>query len=213
MSGPSPSSGAGTGGPPTVGFVTVVAGGDATWIGGYLVLNTLGRPIEFHCTAPVRASRAQEILYGPTLQPFLFGEQIAQALVRKSSAKPLFVCTDLDPVLAVRGTLDTPVARIVVSDPGSNSVGEDRSRAGPGLTASRTSFGGESQESDGRSPRRACAVPTPFELGARRLEVANRFESDGPRIVELWRAHANELDLAEPFERIREAIGEARKAA
>ena len=49
--------------------------------GGYLVLNLLGRPLEFHCTAPVRPNRAQEILYGPTLDPYLCGERIGQTLV------------------------------------------------------------------------------------------------------------------------------------
>ena len=62
---------------PTVGFLTVQSFADVGLIGGYLLLNPLGRPLEFHCTAPVRPNRAQEILYGPTLAPYLYGEQIA----------------------------------------------------------------------------------------------------------------------------------------
>ena len=46
----------------SLGFLTVVDGGDTGCIGGYLVLNMGGRPLEFHCTAPVRANRSQQIL-------------------------------------------------------------------------------------------------------------------------------------------------------
>src|SRR6266404_1210747 len=51
-----------------VGFLTVVSSEPHGLVGGYLVLNALGRPLEFHCTAPVKPNRAQEILYGATLQ-------------------------------------------------------------------------------------------------------------------------------------------------
>ena len=61
---------------PAIGFLTVVTIPDQGLVGGYLVLNAAARPLEFHCTTPVRANRAQEILYGPTLRPYLFGEQI-----------------------------------------------------------------------------------------------------------------------------------------
>jgi hypothetical protein len=71
-------------------------------VGGYLVLNAAGRPLEFHCTAPVKPTRAQQILYGPTLAPYLYGEQIGQALLAKSKLTPLAVCTDAAAVLAAR---------------------------------------------------------------------------------------------------------------
>ena len=37
---------------------------------------------------PVRPSRAQQILYGPTLEPYLLGEQIAGALLDEAKLKP-----------------------------------------------------------------------------------------------------------------------------
>ena len=52
---------------PAIGFLTVTRDLEQGLFGGYLLLNALGRPLEFHCTAPVRPNRAQEILYGPTL--------------------------------------------------------------------------------------------------------------------------------------------------
>lgn len=69
------------------GFISVVDLGDATWIGGYLLLNPLGRPVEFHCTEPVKANRAQQILYGETLPAFICSEQIGRALVEEQSVE------------------------------------------------------------------------------------------------------------------------------
>src|SRR5688572_6385653 len=97
---------------PTIGFLTVVE--DAEWglTGGLLILNAAGRPLEFHCTAPLRPNRAQEILYGDTLRPFLYGEQIGQTLLVKARSETLFVCTDLEPVLGVREAVSMPVVLI-----------------------------------------------------------------------------------------------------
>ncbi len=59
-----------------------------------MLLNAAGRPLEFHCTAPVKPNRTQEILYGPMLKPYLYGEQIGQTLLAKSKLMPVVVCTD-----------------------------------------------------------------------------------------------------------------------
>ncbi|MBC7855152.1 MAG: hypothetical protein IAF94_17105, partial [Pirellulaceae bacterium] len=86
--------------------------------GGYLILNVSGRPLEFHCTAPLKPSRAQEILYGPTLRPFLFGEQIGQTLLAKSRVKPFLVCTDAEAMLAAREFCDVPLLLVQAAEDG-----------------------------------------------------------------------------------------------
>ncbi len=91
------------------GFLTVVAHEAWGHTGGYLILNASGRPLEFHCTAPVRPNRAQEILYGQTLLPYLYGEQIGPTLVRRGSVEPVALFTDLAPVLALGESLATPL--------------------------------------------------------------------------------------------------------
>ena len=101
---------------PNFGFLTVVELGDGVSIGGYLVLNELGRPIEFHCTEPVKPNRAQQLLYGATLHSFLYGEQIGRALVQSSEAQPKLILTDLSPVLALRDLIETPVALLSCDD-------------------------------------------------------------------------------------------------
>src|SRR5262249_29502535 len=83
-------------------FLTVVDDSQHGACGGLLVLNATGRPLEFHCTTPVKPNRAQEILYGPTLRPYLYGEQIGATLVAKAAAPIDLLCVDLVEVLAVR---------------------------------------------------------------------------------------------------------------
>lgn len=95
-----------------LGFLTVVEHAELGLLGGYLLLNAAGRPLEFHCTAPVRANRAQEILYGPTLRPYLYGEQIGQTLLTRSKLTPLVVCTDSEPVLAARDFTHVPLVLV-----------------------------------------------------------------------------------------------------
>jgi hypothetical protein len=107
---------------PALGFLTVIEHDQHGLFGGYLVLNLAGRPLEFHCTAPVKPNRAQQILYGPTLEPYLYGEQIGQALVAKCSQDVLVLCTDRPAALAVRGFVPLPT---VFVDTGANDQSEE----------------------------------------------------------------------------------------
>ena len=96
-----------------IGFLTVVEHTSHGLFGGYLVVDRSAKPLEFHCTAPVRANRAQEILYGPTLNEYLYGEQIGLALLRKSRLKAGVILTDQEPVLAVRAQVSIPAAVVL----------------------------------------------------------------------------------------------------
>ena len=96
-----------------IGFLTAIQREPHGLFGGYLLLNTAGRPLEFHCTVPLKPNRAQQILYGPTLEPFLFGEQIGATLVNKSALEPLVVLVDVPAMLAVREHIDLPTALVM----------------------------------------------------------------------------------------------------
>ncbi len=79
-------------------------------VGGLLVTNHNGRPLEFQCTTPVRPDRTQEILYGRMLRPWLLGELIGKTLLDRVSIKPeLIVISDPD-LLELRNHTRTPVA-------------------------------------------------------------------------------------------------------
>lgn len=178
---------------PTLGFLTVVEHTPGGLFGGLLVLNLAGRPLEFHCTAPVKANRAQEILYGPTLKPYLYGEQIGGALLAKLKTPALAVCTDSEHVLALRDHCDVPV--VLVPPACSEEAAE--------VDASPTY----------RLDAAQVAVAPPhirsFQLGTYEVAVRAEHEADGATLESLWQQQSIDLDLNEPFTRIREAIEEA----
>lgn len=95
-----------------LGFLRIVEtpAGD---VGGMLVTNRLGRPLEFQCTTPVRANRTQEILYGPTLRPFLHSELIGKTLVDRLQVRPDLILIDQPSVLELRTLIEIPMACLV----------------------------------------------------------------------------------------------------
>ena len=90
------------------GFLSVCEAGDAK-LGGYLLVDAMGRPVEFHCTEPVKPNRAQQILYGDCLDEFVCGERIGQALVTHGSLLPLCVVTDCLAAMSLQKIVDVPV--------------------------------------------------------------------------------------------------------
>lgn len=107
-----------------LGFCTVRVHAEHGYFGGYLILNAHGRPLEFHCTLPVKPSRAQEILYGTTLADFVCGEQIAKALTSKAKLSPQIILTDCAAVLALSRVSDLLVACVPSSESTNLPAGE-----------------------------------------------------------------------------------------
>lgn len=97
---------------PGIGFYTVEYSERAGWIGGYLVLNRGGRPLEFHCTLPVQPSRAHEILYGPALRAHLIGEAIGPVLLARARVRPILICCDQPEALKIEATNDLPIGLV-----------------------------------------------------------------------------------------------------
>src|SRR5258708_34263760 len=93
-----------------LGFLTAIEVSDKGFVGGLLVTNHNGRPLEFQCTVPIKANPTQEILYGPTLAPFILGELIGGTLVEKSGIKPQLILTDQLQSLELRNHIHRPVA-------------------------------------------------------------------------------------------------------
>ena len=189
----------------SLGFLTVCEH-EGGLFGGYLVLNLSGRPLEFHCTAPVRPSRTQAILYGPTLKPYLYGEQIGQALLEKAKSPPLIVFTDVPPAMTVRDFIVWPVAYVPPADDAA-------------LLAAALPAAAPPTDSSFRCDAAHPGPPGPtalrlhrFSLGPLVLGVSANHLEDESAVVERWRPHCAEFDLREPFNRIRDAIDEARRS-
>ena len=192
-----------TGSKPAVGFLTVLEHPQHGLFGGYLLLNLAGRPLEFHCTAPIKPNRAQQILYGPTLDSFLYGEQIGSTLLAHAKISPLAVCTDREPVLALRDLIDVPVALVLPPD----DVPKVFTDAADPDAASGSTFRVDASHPILHGPRWIS-----FEHGRNRLAVAQRASDDRLRFIDGLGEVGGALDLWEPFTRIREAIEEAQQA-
>lgn len=161
----------------TLGFLTVVQE-PTGWLGGYLVTNAWGRPLEFRLTTAVQPNRVQAVLYGPTLAEYLHADLIGKTLVEKTSVKPDLIVTDATEALGLRSRVQVPV--LALRSDGAELLPPD---ARPLLHA-RSSVG---------------------------LLLPARFAADEPAVVQLLERVDPAVDLAEPFARIREAVGEARK--
>src|SRR6476619_674477 len=83
------------------GFLTILLEPTGT-LGGYLVTNSWGRPLEFRLTSPVQANRVQQILYGGTLDSYLCGELIGKTLIDKSTTPAAWIITDHAAALELR---------------------------------------------------------------------------------------------------------------
>jgi hypothetical protein len=150
--------------PWNLGFLTIVQE-PAGYLGGYLVTNQWGRPLEFRLSTAVLPNRVQQILYGDTLQPYICAELIGKTLVEKTVTQPQLILTDRESVLHLRQLLDTPVGWL------------EESMAQRGHV----------------------------------MQTHPQFPQDQAKLKELAERLGDIFDMTEPFTRIREAIGEARK--
>ncbi len=200
--------------PLALAFLTVVDCQPHGLLGGLLLLNRSARPLEFHCTAPVRPNRVQELLYGPTLRPFLYGELIARTLIEKAGTALAVVLVDLPELLAAREHVSTPVALVTppqASAPLADVPPASESQAS-GSQASAHHTGG-SQPDVGTSLALPGSGPMMLQvlvMGRNRLSVP---VADCQRVHDALAEVADYLDLAEPFDRIRSAIEEAQRVS
>ena len=196
----------------TLGFLTVLEHAQHGLMGGYLVLNPSGRPLEFHCTAPIKPNRAQQILFGPTLEPYIYGEQIAQALVNKSTHEPPVALHRFAAgarsswagggAVALVLPQELPVAPKAV-------VAEDEMPASEAISQSLSAGSPQFRVDTLHAGTNFCH----FQVGRNRLAVAADRAADRDLILERLAPLGELFDLAEPFVRIREAIEEAQRGS
>jgi hypothetical protein len=167
-----------TGGPPNLGFLTVLHEASG-YLGGFLVTNLWGRPLEFRLSSAVQPNRVQQILYGGTLQAYVCADLIGKTLVEKAGVPVQLLVTDQEQVLDLRLKVEVPVLWLAAAD----------------------------------DPRVSAAgnVVSPASGGRGPLLRHPHYPGDEAAARELLARLDGGLDLAEPFARIREAIGEARK--
>lgn len=157
------------------------------YCGGLLVVSVKGRPVEFHCTAPVVPNRAQEILYGRTLRPFLVVDQIGVALTERLKSPLAALVIDTPELADLQSIVTTPLALLSPS-------GHEPGHQVPELA--------HMPQGDAHLEINSHSLDLYFD----RTEQQQLAEDHLRRFAEL-------LPLTEPFERIRNAISEAHKVA
>jgi hypothetical protein len=102
-----------------LGFLTILQESNG-FLGGYLITNQWGRPLEFRLSTAVQPNRIHQILYGQTLQGYLCGELIGKTLVEKCTAQPQYIVTDNADALHLRPHVAVPV--LLLGEPGASSA-------------------------------------------------------------------------------------------
>lgn len=92
-----------------LGFLTVVRE-PAGYLGGYLVTNTWGKPLEFRLTSAVQPQRVHHILYGDSLEAYLCGDLIGKTLLDKTGTAVQLIVTDTPAVMVMRLKVEIPIA-------------------------------------------------------------------------------------------------------
>ena len=181
----------------TLGFVSVRLHAEHGYFGGYLVLNHRARPLEFHCTLPVKPSRAQTLLYGPTLEEFVCGEQIARALVTKAKLKPDLLVVDSAAALGLAQVCDLPLVQLcteVAISPACERLLLPKIAAGPA---------GSQDDVDCRH----------LHVGDYEFALPANTQVTDATLKQIIAQLAAHFDLREPFQRIVEALVEAHPIA
>jgi hypothetical protein len=80
--------------------------------GGALVTDGKTRPIEFRCTSPIRPNNYQKVLYGSTLDSYIFVDLIGIPLVNKTQENINLVLVEDDRFLPMRPHIDVTVTRL-----------------------------------------------------------------------------------------------------
>ncbi|HEX4073573.1 MAG TPA: hypothetical protein VHX68_20505 [Planctomycetaceae bacterium] len=177
-----------------LGFLTAIEVPERGFVGGLLVTNHFGRPLEFQCTAPLKPNRAQEILYGPTLIPYVLGDLIGRTLIEKVGVKPHLVLTERNDLLPLRDLISIPVA----------CVDEPVRPAEASAQAEQSAETPAAQDSE--SP--ATGTTPAFRLGRQILRF-HAAHTDDQAVAQRGAASVpQDADLREPFERVREALNE-----
>ena len=165
------------------GYLTIFEAPHGGFLGGALVVNQRGRPVEFHCTDTLLVSRAEEILYGRTLRPHLFCERLGASLLAKVAPR---------------------VEVVLINQPELLPLAEERPLAGKGPlpVVLVTDPVEPAPEEQGTRPSEPLPIRLDQVEDARREEVTSRLASLGRYVP-----------LAEPFSRIIDALAEAGRIA
>ncbi len=165
-----------------IGYLAVDRHGPVGYVGGRLVVDEVGLPVEFRHTLPVRPTKLQRALYGDALDRYVRTVVVARRLLETLDHDPALVLA-ADPLLLLDG--EPPVAHAAVA--GVDPIGA----AGTVEPLTGTARGFLLQLRPGEAPLRVLTSADPERHGELGGEL---------------RRLAETMDLAEPAGRVSRAL-------
>jgi hypothetical protein len=164
------------------GFLVVRAGEDGTYVGGLMVTDPSGLPVDFRYTDPVTPTRLQRALYGNVLDRYLRSEVVLRTLLGALDRPPTLLLID-DPGLLDEPIDACPVALVAASK--ADAIGPAGARSAEGTGTFLL------QASESAQPVRvSLPAGSPHEAA----------------VVEALVALSARMDVLEPAERVRDAL-------
>ena len=158
----------------------------ASYLGGLLVTDTSGIPLDFRYTEPITPTRLQSILYGKSLEPHLKEEVIQKTLLKELKTPPdLFILSATELAGGWSGDVKYPVLAVQKSQESPLSKVGDTFRSGPRELLI--------QLAEGAAPLRVMFAAA-VEPAAQEQAVAKLLEA------------GYHMDLVEPLERVTAAL-------
>ena len=164
------------------GFLVVQSDESGTYVGGLMVTDTSGLPVDFRFTDPVTPTRLQRALYGGVLDRYLRSEVVLRTLIGALDQPPTVLLVD-DAAL-----LDEPIDLCPLAFVGSSqadALGPVGARSGQGSDTFLL------QAADAGPPLRVT------------LPAGSVHEA---LVVETLIALAGRMEVLEPIERVRDAL-------
>ncbi|WP_217921551.1 hypothetical protein [Miltoncostaea oceani] len=164
------------------GFLVVRVEDDGTYVGGLMVTDASGLPVDFRYTDPITPTRLQRALYGGVLDRYLRTEVVLRTLIEALDAPPSLLVVD-DPDL-----LDEPIALCpvaLVARSGVDPLGAAGARSAQGSGSFLL------QAAEGGHPLRVTLPEG---------------SPDEAAVAEALVALGRRMDPLEPAERVRDAL-------
>lgn len=178
----------------SVGYLDTTESEPIGFYGALLVVSENARPVEFHCTQPIRPKPAQKVLYGATLSPSLLADQIPRALLNKSRSKLGLILVNDPKLMALRNLIEIPMA--LIGESGSPATSSENS--GASIAADHQLVIGDLSF---------------FSFENIEVAVSRSHDSDQDIVRQALISISRSVDVDEPFERLTIAMEETCKSS